>query len=238
MPGRRVSTYPADDGPARAAQPVVTHRGPGSAAGTPARRALARHGAVVPRVGMAGRWRATARWPGPRGGTSDAAAGRTMARASGPPGAPGWGTNRAPVRPFSDRQSHRSTNVCSNQDGFPSRAYVCSNNLHVSGKVWPLAPIRCYLLVPSERPQRSFRNGRPPRDLPQPSGRRGSVARPRWGGGAPGCGSDSALACSSGTAPARRPGSPDRMGRHGWSRSPTFKILTGPPQHAPDTSRR
>jgi len=48
----------------------------------------------------AGAWRATARWPGPRGGTSDAAAGRTMARASGPPGAPGWGTNRAPARPF------------------------------------------------------------------------------------------------------------------------------------------
>jgi hypothetical protein len=45
------------------------------------------------------RWRATARWPGPRGGTSDAAAGRTMARASGPPGAPGLGMNRAPVRP-------------------------------------------------------------------------------------------------------------------------------------------
>jgi hypothetical protein len=39
----------------------------------------------------AGRLRATARWPGPRGGTSDAAAGRTMAQASGPPGAPGFG---------------------------------------------------------------------------------------------------------------------------------------------------
>jgi hypothetical protein len=42
-------------------------------------------------------WRATARWPGPHGGTSDAAAGRTMARAGGPPGAPGWGrTGRLP----------------------------------------------------------------------------------------------------------------------------------------------
>jgi hypothetical protein len=51
------------------------------------------------RRGGARRWRATARWPGPRGGTSDAAAGRAMARASGPPGAPGLGTNRAPAQP-------------------------------------------------------------------------------------------------------------------------------------------
>ena len=43
-------------------------------------------------------WSATARWPGPRGGTSGASAGRTMARPGGPPGAPGWGTNRAPAR--------------------------------------------------------------------------------------------------------------------------------------------
>ena len=69
---------------------------------------------------------------------------------------------------LSDRQDHGSTNVCSNQDGFPSSTYVCSNNLHVSGKVWPLASIRCYLVVPSKRPKRPFRNGRPPDDLPQP----------------------------------------------------------------------
>jgi hypothetical protein len=55
-------------------------------------------GAQAPANGQVRR-RATARWPEPCGGTSDAAAGRTMAQASDPPGAPGRGTNRAPARP-------------------------------------------------------------------------------------------------------------------------------------------
>jgi hypothetical protein len=45
-------------------------------------------------------WRATARWPGPRGGTSDAVADHTMARASSPPGAPGWGRTGHLSSPF------------------------------------------------------------------------------------------------------------------------------------------
>jgi hypothetical protein len=111
---------------------------------------------------------------------------------------------------FSDRQEHGSTNVCSNQDGFPSSTYVCSNNLHVSGKVWPLASIRCYLLVPSKRSKRPFGNGRPPDDLPEPSRRRRGVSPPRWRGAAPGCRSGSAPACSRVAVSARRPGSPYR----------------------------
>jgi hypothetical protein len=111
---------------------------------------------------------------------------------------------------LSDRQNHSSTNVCSNQDGFPSSTYVCSNNLHVSGKLWPLASIRCYLLVPSKRSKRPFGNGRPPDDLPEPSRRRRGVSPPRWRGAAPECRSGSAPACSRVAASARQPGSPDR----------------------------
>ncbi len=224
---------------------LTTHRrAVGRRAGTP----TAATGSACPNTGVAlargtgapmrRAWRATARWPGPRGGTSDAAAGRTMARASGPPEAPGLGDEPGTCPALSDRQEHGSTNVCSNQDGFPSSTYVCSNNLHVPAKVWPLASIRCYLLVPSERLRRPFGNGRLPGDLPQPSRRRGGVSPPRWRGAAPGCGSGSAPACSTVAASARRPGSPGHQGRRGCRRSSTIKIVTNPAEQAAGTSRR
>ncbi len=150
QPRRRAGAYPGDPGLTRARKPGATPHAPGVSrrgAGSPgagppwSRRA---GGGVADGASRGrGRWCATARWPGPRGGTSDAAAGRTTARASGPPGAPGLGTNRAPAQPPRAGETYRSTNMCSNQDGFPCGTYVCSNNLHVSGKPWPLASIRC-----------------------------------------------------------------------------------------------
>lgn len=65
--------------------------------------------------------------------------------------------------------------MCSNQDGFPSVAYVCSNNLHVSGNPWPLASIRCYFVVPSERLRHPLQKGPLLRDLPQLAWRGGGM---------------------------------------------------------------
>jgi hypothetical protein len=86
------------------------------------------------------------------------------------------GVNRAPAQPPRAGEIHRSTNMCSNQDRFPCGTHVCSNNLHVSGKLWPLASIRCYSLVPSKRPNHPSGNGRSARDLPQPARRLGGTA--------------------------------------------------------------
>jgi hypothetical protein len=95
------------------------------------------------------------------------------------------GTNRAPAQPPWAGEIHRSTNMCSNQDGFPCGTHVCSNNLHVSGKPWPLASIRCYSLVLSKRPNRPSGSGRPARDLPRPAWRLGGVSPGHWAGTAP-----------------------------------------------------
>ena len=97
-PGRRVRTSAchrtaAPERPGRAGAP--SHGG--TRAVRARRRAIApRHPSVgasrrTTRPSVGARRRATARWPGPRGGTSDAATDRTVAQASGPPGAPGWG---------------------------------------------------------------------------------------------------------------------------------------------------
>lgn len=138
---------------------------------------------------------------------------------------------------LSDRYDHASTNVCSNQDGFPSGPYVCSNNLHVSGKLWPLASIRCYLCVPSERSQRPFRNGRPPGDLPQPWRRPGGASPPRRTDAAPRCRSGPTPERSNAAACARRPGSPVGSGGRGRRQSATTKIVTSAAEEAPGTSR-
>jgi hypothetical protein len=201
-----------------------------------------------------GRWCATARWPGPRGGTSDAAAGRTMARASGPPGAPGLGTNRAPAQPPWAGEIHRSTNMCSNQDGFPCGTHVCSNNLHVSGKLWPLASIRCYSLVPSKRPNRPSGNGRSARDLPRPAWWLGGVPRGHPAGTSPAARTvvvaghrrdaaptqrrDAAAGHRRETAAGRRPGSADCASRRRRGRAAATKALSHPAAQAARGGRR
>jgi hypothetical protein len=52
------------------------------------------------------------------------------------------GAQRAWPASHSRRLAHRSTNVCSNQQGFTSGLHMCSNYLHVSGNLWPPATIR------------------------------------------------------------------------------------------------
>jgi hypothetical protein len=89
---------------------------------------------------------------------------------------------RAPACPPTGRLAHRSTNVCSNQEGFTARLHMCSNYLRVSGNSWPPAKIRWYLTVPSKRRPvqlpRPAGDGRPPGDAEQPASRQAEPPRP------------------------------------------------------------
>ena len=250
LPGPRPAGAQARPGgrPAGAqARPGQARRGPGPRprGGRPA-RAQARQGAGPPasrRAGASACHRTVAgaaRWHiRRRGGPHDGACERPArdARLGDEPG-----TCSAPWA----GDIHRSTNMCSNQDGFPCGTYVCSNNLHVSGKLWPLASIRCYSLVPSKRPDRPSGNARPTRDLPRPASWLGGVAPGHRAGTAPvgrtvvaaghrRCAVAGSRRCA---ASEHRPGSAGRASSRRRGRAAATKVLSHPAEQAARGGRR